>query len=326
MQGTNNLLLLCILILILSEDKKINKKTTQSCDNSIPIPTKRELESQILNFPEYTALLNWKLEDTYNVVKNHVDCVPRNLAIAGVLKHPELRNLFKITNAKGNSRGVTGTDIWNNGMLQWIHIIKNSNYIGPKWTDQSLADYILEYLVATIPVNKCVTCRLEHNTAPHGGHIITVCRVKNDNGSDALKVIDSQVKDFPNTWRNYAGDLFIQKDGSYTTSLIGEDAKEYFTNTKYIELDQIWRQDKFSIIENNFHRLKYYNNPAISKDTKEDKIELNKAQTCPWCKRSFKDLRRHQKHCKKNPALNKPTDKELTSTSAYNIDKIPKVD
>lgn len=316
MQGTNNLLLLCILILILSEDKKINKKTTQSCDNSIPIPTKRELESQILNFPEYTALLNWKLEDTYNVVKNHVDCVPRNLAIAGVLKHPELRNLFKITNAKGNSTGVTVNDIWKIGKLQWVDIKKNNNHRGPKWTDQNLADYVLEYLVATIPINKCVTCRLEHAGPTNDGHVFTVCRIKNNEGSDELKVIDSQIRDFPNSWRNYAGYMF--KDGSYTTLITGDRAKEYFTNTKYPELTQVWKQDKFSIIENNFIRYKYYQNLPVA----NDKVPVNKSQTCPWCMRSFTDLKRHQKHCKNNPKYQKTP----ALTNKHEYESIQKVD
>lgn len=287
MQATYNLLLLYILILILSKDKEVHKKKTQSCDNSIPLPKKKELETQILNFPEYRALLEWKLEDTYNVVKNKVDCAPRNLAIAGVLKHPELRNLFEITNIQGNETGVTGADIKKTG-LRWVHVTKgDKNIRRPPWKDQTLAEYVLEFLInAGVVENRCVTCRLEHNNASGDGHIITVCRVKNDKGLDELKVIDSQVRDFSSNWANYAGNAFMNDDGSYATSITGNRAKDYFT-VPYPESTQVWKQDKFSIIENNSTRYNLYSNIT--------------GQTCPWCKRSFKDLKTHQKVCKKKP-------------------------
>jgi len=296
MQEPYNLILFCAVMLFLSKDD-IKKKTTHSCNDSIITPTKSELGFQALNFPEYQALLNWKLEDTYGVVKNYLDCVPRNLAIAGVLKHPELRNLFKISGAHGNNIGINETDMMNNGELRWVHIVKNSNYRGPQWTNQSLSEYILEYMIATIPVDRCIIIRLEHLNS-FNGHTFTVCRVKNSGGTDELKVIDSQVKDFPQTWDNYAGRLYKQEDGSYTTSLSGDKAKEYFTNTNS-EDNQVWKQYKFSIIENNSNRYEYLRNqpPHNSKDV-NSKTEKNQGQVCPLCSGAFKNIVAHMKKCK----------------------------
>jgi len=277
MQVPYNSFLLCVLILTLSKDKDRVKKTTHSCNDSIITPSKSELGTQILNFPEYRALLNWKLKDTYG--SNKVDCVPRNLAMAGILKHPELRNLFEITNNQANKNGIYETDMLVNGGLKWVHIIKNWVWRGPHWTNQSLSEYILEYLISTIPLNKCVIFRLEHLNW-EGGHTCTVCRVKNSDGVDELKVIDSQVKEFPNTWQNYAGRLFIQIDGSYTTLLSGNKAKEYFTNTNPGD-NQVWKQYKFSIIENNPIRYEYLRSQPTNFQpvVKKKPISINNEKT-----------------------------------------------
>ena len=242
------IILLCIFLLETSKEKH-NKKTTMMCDNSI-VSTKKGRKEQVLNYPLVKTLLDWKIEDTYNVLKHKMDCVPRNLALAGVLRYPELQNLFKMT--YGSSIGVTRADLKKTSGFTWLTFYRQQPMLyGLNWTNQKLDMIMLEFLRKTTPLNHCMLVFLE-NRNNINGHTVSVCRILNKFGEDELKIVDTQLSQF------YSGETYpdvkIFAKSPDKNSISGELAREYITDPG------LWKQDRFSVFENNVKKLNIYEN------------------------------------------------------------------
>jgi hypothetical protein len=299
------IILLCIFLLETSKEKH-NKKTTMMCDNSV-VATKKSRRDQVLNYPLIKTLLDWKVEDTYNVLKHKSDCVPRNLALAGILRYPELQNLFRIS----DKQGVTRKQLIKTSGVTWLTFYRHQPMLyGLNWTNQKLDEIILEFLRKTTPLNHCMLVYLNRlNKA--SGHVMSICRILNKFGEDEIKIVDTQVSQFFAGEKSIIGKIVAKS--SDKNSVTGELATEYITNPF------TWMQDKFSVFENNVKKLDIYEN--FSKTiTKPNNTQSNKKpvktkpihsmpammEQCPWCGKEFKcvhGLKIHFAHCKLKPAL-----------------------
>lgn len=301
------ILLLCIFLL--TSKQKHNKKTTMMCDDSVT-STKKERKEQVFSYPVMKTLLDWKVEDTYDVLKHNMDCGPRNLALAGILKHPELQNLFK----KSHNKGVTQEELKKHGGNSWLRFYKYQPVQhGLSWTNQNLYDFILEFLRKTTPLNHCIIARLEDIGADMG-HVMSICRILNSSGKEELKIVDSQIAQFYAEEKYILGKIFSKSPDKI--SLTGQLAKDYITNSNG---PQHWKQDKFSVLESNFEKQKIYKDfsvdiipPPSTKINKEP--EKTKPidsmpvvmENCPYCNKKckgVKGLKIHLASCKSKPTL-----------------------
>lgn len=300
------IILLCVFLLKTSKEKH-SKKTTMMCDNSV-VATKKSRAYQVLNYPLVKTLLDWKVEDTYNVISHKMDCTPRNLALAGLLRYPELQNLFKIS----SGRGVTQSDLIKTSGISWLTFFRNQPMLyGLNWTNQKLDKIILEFLIKTTPLNHCMLVFLE-DADRFSGHTMSICRILNKFGEDALKIVDTQVSQFYSDEKYPLGKIFAKSSDKH--SVTGELATEYITNPIS------WKQDRFSVYENNVKKRDIYRDLS-NYINKPNYTQLNKEPVktkpihsmpammdqCPWCGKKFKGVRGlkiHFAHCKMKPKLN----------------------